>query len=63
MKEDAKKLGENLKKIRTQKNIAQTDIVHFLKKPMSLKKIMRKITTDMIYSITSGLHRLNFKTQ
>jgi transcriptional regulator with XRE-family HTH domain len=30
MKEDAKKLGKNLKKIRTQKNIAQTEIAKIL---------------------------------
>ena len=30
MKEDAKKLGKNLKRIRTQKNIAQTEIANIL---------------------------------
>ncbi|MEQ1561361.1 MAG: helix-turn-helix transcriptional regulator [Nitrospira sp.] len=30
MKDDAKKLGENLKKIRTKKNITQTELVKTL---------------------------------
>ncbi|MFA6077303.1 MAG: helix-turn-helix transcriptional regulator [Candidatus Paceibacterota bacterium] len=30
MKDDAKKLGENLKKIRTEKNITQTDLAEKL---------------------------------
>ena len=30
MKEDAKKLGENLKKIRTRKNISQVEIANIL---------------------------------
>jgi len=31
MKDDAKKLGENLKKIRTKKNITQTELAETLK--------------------------------
>lgn len=30
MKEDAKKLGENLKKIRTRKNVSQVEIANIL---------------------------------
>lgn len=30
MKEDAKKLGENLKKIRTQKNVTQVEVARVL---------------------------------
>lgn len=60
MKDDAKKLGENLKKIRTKKNITQTELAKTLGVDKSfVSNIENGKTNPTLSTITSLAQALN----
>lgn len=55
MKDDAKKLGENLKKIRTKKNITQTELAKTLGVDKSFVSIIENGKTNPTLSTITNL--------
>ena len=63
MKDDAKKLGENLKKIRTKKNITQTELAKILGVDKSfVSNIENGKTNPTLSTITNLAHTLGVST-
>lgn len=58
MKDDAKKLGENLKKIRTKKNITQTEIAKTLEVDKSFVSNIENGKTNPTLSTISSLAKV-----
>ena len=63
MKDDAKKLGENLKKIRTKKNITQTELAKTLGVDKSfVSNIENRKTNPTLSTITNLAQTLGVST-